>query len=317
MRKPETEQKGHPRMAVTTGTEAVPTKSASVHRRPQLGPASPSLRAVARNSRVTFMTVLTPSNLTSSSRQGKKLHCSYVGRTYTYGGGNIKITVESLALLTLKVPMDPAAGATKTKELIWKKKVEEYVRRKTYLKETVKSLFSLVWGQCTDIMRQKVKALNAFKELSAKNDGIELLKTIKNTAFSFKMQKNAWQASHEAIRHFYMVLQGKHMSTQDYLKHFQNTVKAIEHTVGVVGKLPGLEDKLLVMKGHTLSQMTVAEKEALAPLESQERYLVMAFMLSADRARYGRLLEEMKNKYLKGTNNWPTTVTGAYHLLTN
>jgi hypothetical protein len=76
----------------------------------------------------------------------------YVGRTYTYGG-DIKIAIESLAMPTLKVPTDPAVGATKTKELIWKKKVEEYVRRETYLKENVKSLFSLVWGQCMDIMR--------------------------------------------------------------------------------------------------------------------------------------------------------------------
>jgi hypothetical protein len=101
---------------------------------------------------------------------------------------------------------------------------------------------------------------------------------------------------HEAIRRFYMVLQGKHMSTQDYLKYFQNTpVKVIEHTGGVVGKLPGLEDKILTMKGQDPSQMTVAERDALT-LESQERYLAMAFMLNTDRARYGRLLKEMENE---------------------
>jgi hypothetical protein len=225
----------------------------------------------------------------------------YVGRMYTYGG-DIKIAIESLAMPTLKVPTDLAAGATKTKELIWKKKVEEYVRRETYLEENIKSLFSLVWGQCTDIMRQKVESLDAFEKLSAENDGIELLKAIKKTAFLFETQKNAWQASHEAIRRFYTVSQGKYMSTQDYLKHFQNTVEVIEHTGGGVGKLPGLEDKLLAMKGQTLSQMMVAERNALT-LESQERYLVMAFMLSVDRGRYGHLLEEMKNEYLKGANN--------------
>jgi hypothetical protein len=89
-----------------------------------------------------------------------------------------------------------------------------------------------------------------------------------------------------------------------------------EHTGGIVGKLPGVEDKLLVMKGQTLSQMTVVERDALK-LESQDRYLVMAFMLSADRARYRCLLEEMENEYLKGMSNWPTTMTRAYHLLTN
>jgi hypothetical protein len=128
-------------------------------------------------------------------------------------------------------------------------------------------------------MRQKVEALNAFEKLSVENDGIELLKMIKSTAVSFKMQKSVWQESHEAICRFYMVSQGKHMSTQDYLKHFQNMVEVIEHTGGVLGKLPGLEDKLLTMKGQTLSQMTVAEMDALT-LESQERYLAMVFMLS-------------------------------------
>jgi hypothetical protein len=45
----------------------------------------------------------------------------------------------------------------------------------------------------------------------------------------------------------------------------------------------------------------------------------MAFMLSANQFRYGRLLEEIENEYLKGADNWPTTVTRAYtyHLLTN
>jgi hypothetical protein len=106
------------------------------------------------------------------------------------------------------------------------------------------------------------------------------------------------------------------MTTQDYLKHFQNMVDVINHTGGVVGKLPGLEGKLLLLKGKTLAQMKIKERAAL-PLESQERYLAMAFMLSANPSRYGRLLEEMENEYLKGTGNWPTTVTRAYHLLTN
>jgi hypothetical protein len=203
------------------------------------------------------------------------------------------IAVENLVMPTLEVPTDSPATATKTKELIWKKKVEEYVRRESYLEENIESLFSLVWGQCTHIMRQKVEALDAFdNKLAADNDGIELLKTIKNTAFSFETQKNSWQVSHEAIRRFYMVSQGKHMMTQDYLKHFQeNIVDVINHTGGVIGKLPGLEGKLLLLKGKTLAQMTIEERAAL-PLESQDR----------------RLLEEMGNEYLKGTDNWSTMV---------
>jgi hypothetical protein len=60
--------------------------------------------------------------------------------------------------------------------------------------------------------------------------------------------------------------------------------------------------------------MTVEQRAAM-PVESQERHLAMAFMLHCNRSRYGRLIEE--NSYLKGADNWPTTMTAAYSLLTN
>jgi hypothetical protein len=88
-----------------------------------------------------------------------------------------------------------------------------------------------------------------------------------------------------------LLAQLEHPQLQDYLKHFQNTVDVIEHTGGIMGKLPGLEGKLLQSKGKTLAQMMIEERAAL-PLESQERYLAMAFMLSANQSHYGCLLED-------------------------
>jgi hypothetical protein len=37
----------------------------------------------------------------------------------------------------------------------------------------------------------------------------------------------------------------------------------------------------------------------------------------ADRARYGNLIEEIENDYLKGHNNYPKTAAEAYNLLVN
>ena len=50
---------------------------------------------------------------------------------------------------------------------------------------------------------------------------------------------------------------------------------------------------------------------------TQVRYLAVAFLLGADRSRYGRLIEDLENDFLQGRNNFPTTLTGAYSLLTN
>jgi hypothetical protein len=64
-------------------------------------------------------------------------------------------TLLSLPLLTL--PADPAADDNKTLNRIWEKEVNEYVKRKTYLDDNMKTVYSIIWGQCTDVMRQKTK----------------------------------------------------------------------------------------------------------------------------------------------------------------
>ena len=92
----------------------------------------------------------------------------YVGRTYTYGG-DARLAIENLEIVEPPEPEDPPEGATETKRRIWEKHVDEYVKRTTHMTENIKSIFSLVWGQCTDIMRQKVEALSDFADMSSKD----------------------------------------------------------------------------------------------------------------------------------------------------
>jgi len=98
----------------------------------------------------------------------------FVGRTYKYGS-DTRLAVEGLALPTLTMPTDPDASASKTELKIWDENVKEFVKRSNYLSENVKTLYSLVWGQCTDIMRQKIEALDNFSTMSLSSDGLGLL----------------------------------------------------------------------------------------------------------------------------------------------
>lgn len=45
--------------------------------------------------------------------------------------------------------------------------------------------------------------------------------------------------------------------------------------------------------------------------------MAVAFLLSADRSWYGKLIEELMNDFLKGSNNYPESIVGAYCLLNN
>jgi hypothetical protein len=56
---------------------------------------------------------------------------------------------------------------------------------------------------------------------------------------------------------------------------------------------------------------------------AKERYLAVAFLLGSDKARYGILVEEIENEYLRNRDentkvgSYPLTVSGAYEYLEN
>ena len=114
-----------------------------------------------------------------------------------------------------------------------------------------------------------------------------------------------------------MTIQGKYMTTQASLEQFQNMIDDIGHTGGMVGHQPGIERDIMRRErsidptnATTMQQMEI-EKDA------QNRYLAVAFMLGSDKARFGRLLENLENDYRQGQNNYPTSITAAYNLVTN
>jgi hypothetical protein len=71
-----------------------------------------------------------------------------------------------------------------------------------------------------------------------------------------------------------------------------------------------------MLGGHDRSiasdkMMVDAEKQA------KEMYLACAFILGADKTRYGRLIEDLENSYTQGDDKFPKTMTEAYNLLVN
>jgi hypothetical protein len=180
----------------------------------------------------------------------------------------------------------------------------------------MKTVSSLVWGQCTDVMRQRLEATNDFRRLSSDGDGLGLIMAIKDLVFNFLSQKYLPQALHESARRFYSCRQGKQMTTQAHLELFQNTVDVIQHSGGTIGNHPGIVDMIMSRRGLIAALTSDAEKAEVAK-EAQDEYLAIAFLLHADRTRYSSMLQDYENDFLQGQDNYPKTVTAAYNVLTN
>jgi hypothetical protein len=84
---------------------------------------------------------------------------------------------------------------------------------------------------------------------------------------------------------------------------------------GGIGPDPALVEQILARDGNTTA--TAATDELNATKEGAiEEYLAMAFLMGADRNRYGKLIEDLENAFTQGQDNYPRTVTGAYTMLT-
>jgi len=73
---------------------------------------------------------------------------------------------------------------------IWEKKVDECMKKELVLEENMKTLHSVIWGQCTELMRQRIQALPEHKNMNSNADSLALLKAISNQAFNYKSQRN-------------------------------------------------------------------------------------------------------------------------------
>ena len=60
------------------------------------------------------------------------------------------------------------------------------MKRESVLAENVKTVYSLIWGQCTDVMRQKITSHSDYETTGDVSDAIRLLKTIKSIMLNFQ-----------------------------------------------------------------------------------------------------------------------------------
>eukprot|EP00978_Attheya_sp_CCMP212_P022804 scaffold68590_cov31-Attheya_sp.AAC.1 len=133
-------------------------------------------------------------------------------------------------------------------------------------------------------MRQKLEAYNGYKFLSANDDGLGLLKTIKDIVFDFQSQKYIFHALHVAIRRAFFLVQGKHMTTQAYMDMFQNVINVVDHTGGSFGVTTS-GDKYAALQLHGTELEFITDEDDLANVKkvAREMYLATAFLLGADK----------------------------------
>jgi hypothetical protein len=118
----------------------------------------------------------------------------YVGEKYTTTGSFIRT-----AILTLSVPDQPRPTAPtgignppvvdSVDQEIFREEVRMFVKTKAAITSTMKSLYDLIWGQCSDSLRSRLRGNSDFVTYSAAANSLALLMAIRAEMTGFRTKQ--------------------------------------------------------------------------------------------------------------------------------
>jgi len=129
-------------------------------------------------------------NQANNFQQHLETLATYVGSKYEHGG-DMRHCILTLLPVNLEQPSDPPEGSSRTTTKIWEIKITEFIKKRDKIGANLKKLFSLVWGQCTELMRTKLQQMPSFDEINAHQDALGLIKLIKGLTFKFDVKQYA------------------------------------------------------------------------------------------------------------------------------
>ena len=98
----------------------------------------------------------------SDSRQAEKYITAikriaeYVGAEFKYGG-DICLSIENSKRFKVPMPTAPGYNDTALLKMIFNRKIDIYVKRDGILDEKLQKAYSLIHGQCTELLKSKLK----------------------------------------------------------------------------------------------------------------------------------------------------------------
>ena len=125
------------------------------------------------------------------------------------------------------MPTAPEDNYTALIKMILNRKIDIYVKRDGILDENLQKSYSLIHGQCTELLKSKLKTSANWETVSSQYNMLGLIEAIKTIIYKFEDQKYLPLSLHHAKRNFYAFRQGK-LSNPDYLDIFMNLVDMSE-----------------------------------------------------------------------------------------
>ena len=188
-----------------------------------------------------------------------------------------------------------------------------YRERTTLLTKHRGQAFSLILGQCTQRLKDKMKQDTDWTTVSTSNDPLEIASLIEKTILAQTEDQYPFATVYEQELGFYTYRQDQLSNAQWYERY--NTKVDVSNAIGVTR-----QHKILlqwtaqeVHNGTDFDALTNDQKDEIRE-DSAERYLAYV-MLRHSAKQHSNLREDMQNDFTKGDNRYPKDRQQTLHLL--
>jgi len=172
--------------------------------------------------------------------------------------------------------------------------------------------FSLILGQCTQLLQDKLKQDADWTAVSTSYDPLEMYSLIEKTVLAQTEDQYPFATVYDQEVALYSFKQESLTNAQWYERF--NTRVDVAKAIGVTRQHKGLLE-YVAQKLHTAAYETLTEPQKIAVREdAEERYISYVFLRQSG-AQHGNLKMDLKDGFTTGDNKFPKTRQQTLHLL--
>jgi hypothetical protein len=214
---------------------------------------------------------------------------------------------------------DYTMQVTKFTQTVFHERVKQRIKETNSLKATTQSLYNVVWGQCSKLMQNKLKAVPNIQTLENEGNVTTLLKEIRGISHQLESNTSIYDSLDEAKRRFYAYRQGEDDSNAQHLQNFKTTVEVIEHFGGNIFYNDALInfEKDKDRKNPNIDMNNGDHNDTHYQRVVRDKMMVVAFLKQANTHRYEPLMLSIWEHFVFGNDVYPASLNAAYELLEN
>ena len=139
-------------------------------------------------------------------------------------------------------------------------------------------LYTTIWSQCNNTMRERVENLSAYAEFNANSDGIALLCAIKSASYDYIETTYRIDSINEAAIQFYSCRQTSFMTPQEYYEQFKVRHEVLMQVGGTQEAAPGTLAMIANEQGIAIESLTYEQR-----VNARELEIAALFIRNADK----------------------------------